>query len=180
MIRRTHGLHKAFKGVYIALVLAFLYLPILVMIGLSFNVSKSRSVWEGFTLDWYVKLFQTPAIMSALKVTLEVAIIAPVVSVIIGTLGAIGYASPVNTGRRRTRKKRSWDEAVRRKRWIRYGKNSMKQQKLFKMAGIFQTKYGQAASPQLWNRRAERSMSAFASIRAVRWEYALNATRSSI
>ena len=93
MIRRSHGARKAFKGVYLALVLAFLYLPIMVMIGLSFNVSKSRSVWEGFTFDWYVKLFQTPAIMSALRLTLEVAIIATVASVIIGTLGAIGMFS---------------------------------------------------------------------------------------
>lgn len=93
MIRKTHGAHKAMKGIYLALVLGFLYLPILVMIGLSFNVSKSRSVWEGFTFDWYIKLFQTPAIMSALKVTLEVAVIATVVSVIIGTLGAIGMFS---------------------------------------------------------------------------------------
>lgn len=93
MIRKSHGAHKAFKWLYLALVLAFLYLPIMVMIGLSFNVSKSRSVWEGFTFDWYVKLFQTPAIMSALKVTLEVAVIATVASVIIGTLGAIGMYS---------------------------------------------------------------------------------------
>ena len=84
---------KAFKGAYIALVLAFLYIPIVVMIALSFNSSVSRAEWTGFTLDWYVKLFQTKRIMAALRVTLEVAALATVASTIIGTLGAIGMHS---------------------------------------------------------------------------------------
>ena len=48
---------KKLSKVYMALVLAFLYLPILVLIIFSFNASKSRSVFTGFTLDWYQKLF---------------------------------------------------------------------------------------------------------------------------
>ena len=51
MIRKSRGSVRAFKGVYLALVLAFLYLPILVMFGLSFNASVSRAEWTGFTLD---------------------------------------------------------------------------------------------------------------------------------
>lgn len=88
---------KALRGTYLALVLAFLYIPIVVMIALSFNQSVSRAEWTGFTLDWYVKLFQSRQIMAALRVTLEVAVIATAVSTVIGTLGAIGMHS-MNTG----------------------------------------------------------------------------------
>ena len=93
MIRKTRGAARALKGTYLALVLAFLYLPILVMFALSFNASVSRAEWTGFTLDWYVKLFHDQNIINALKVTLSVAVIATVASVIIGTLGAIGMYS---------------------------------------------------------------------------------------
>ena len=93
MIRKTRGAARALKGTYLALVLAFLYLPILVMFALSFNASVSRAEWTGFTLDWYVKLFHDQNIINALKVTLSVAVIATAVSVVIGTLGAIGMYS---------------------------------------------------------------------------------------
>jgi len=90
MIRHSRKSIKALKGTYLALILVFLYMPILVMFGLSFNSSVSRAEWTGFTLDWYIKLFQDQNIISALKVTLFVAVIATIVSVVIGTLGAIG------------------------------------------------------------------------------------------
>lgn len=87
---------KGLKGSYIALVLLFLYSPIVVMIALSFNESKSRVNWDWRKLSfkWYVELFHNPSIIEALKVTLDVAAIATIASVILGTLGAIGiYAS---------------------------------------------------------------------------------------
>lgn len=93
---RTHRA-KALKGAYLALVLAFLYIPIVVMIALSFNKSVSRAEWTGFTLDWYIKLFQSRQIMAALRVTLEVAVLATAVSTVFGTLGAIGMHA-MNTG----------------------------------------------------------------------------------
>lgn len=93
MIRKSRASVRALKGVYLALLLAFLYLPILVMFGLSFNKSVSRAEWTGFTLDWYVKLFHDPSILKALATTIEVALIATFVSVIIGTLGAVGMHS---------------------------------------------------------------------------------------
>ncbi|MBQ8110589.1 MAG: ABC transporter permease [Clostridia bacterium] len=80
-----------------ALLMLFLYAPILIMIALSFNASVSRSQWTGFTLDWYVKLFHDPAILGALKTTLEVAVVATAISTAIGTLGAIGMHA-MNTG----------------------------------------------------------------------------------
>ena len=87
---RNRRASRAFKGLWLALVLAFLYIPIIVMIALSFNASVSRAEWTGFTFDWYVKLFNSRQIMEALRVTLEVAVIATAISLVIGTLGAIG------------------------------------------------------------------------------------------
>jgi len=86
----NHKSLKAFRTIWMALVLLFLYAPIAVMIALSFNASVSRSQWTGFTLSWYVQLFHDPTILGALKTTLEVAVIATVASTAIGTLGAIG------------------------------------------------------------------------------------------
>ncbi len=96
MVRNTRAT-KTFRTLWMALILLFLYAPILIMIALSFNASVSRSQWTGFTLDWYVKLFHDPAILGALKTTIEVAVIATIVSTIIGTLGAIGIHS-MNSG----------------------------------------------------------------------------------
>ena len=90
MVRKSRRAVKAFKWTYLAVVLAFLYVPIAVMIALSFNASVSRAEWTGFTFDWYLKLFQSDAIIAALEVTIEVALIATAVSTVLGTLGAIG------------------------------------------------------------------------------------------
>jgi len=87
---RSSRLSRTVKGTYLALVLAFLYVPIVIMIALSFNSSVSRAEWTGFTLSWYEKLVHSDAIIAALEVTLEVAVVATVISTVIGTLGAIG------------------------------------------------------------------------------------------
>ena len=84
-LRRSHGL----KLGYIIVLLVFLYLPILVMIGLSFNASESRAQWTGFTFDWYGRLFRDERILSALQVTFSVAVMATIISTVIGTLAAI-------------------------------------------------------------------------------------------
>lgn len=84
---------KGLKGLYLIVMLVFLYLPILVMIALSFNRSESRAVWTGFTFDWYARLVQDARIISALKVTLSVAAMATVLSTAIGSLAAIGMHS---------------------------------------------------------------------------------------
>lgn len=81
---------KFFKRFYLGLVLVFLYVPIIVMIVQSFNAGKSRVKWEGFSLHWYGELFNDASIMNALWVTVSVAVIATVVSTVIGTLAAIG------------------------------------------------------------------------------------------
>lgn len=81
---------KIISKIYIALVFIFLYAPIFVLIANSFNKSKSRTVWTGFTLDWYRKLFNNDVILKSLLNTLIVAAIASIISTILGTAAAIG------------------------------------------------------------------------------------------
>ncbi len=83
-------MRKFFRGTYLGLLLAFLYSPIAVMIVLSFNESKSRAKWGGFSLRWYARLFERADIMEALYVTITVALIATAVATVLGTLAAIG------------------------------------------------------------------------------------------
>jgi spermidine/putrescine transport system permease protein len=75
----------------VALTLIFLYLPIIILIVFSFNDSKSRTVWSGFTLDWYRQLFSDDSVLSSLYVTLAVSVLAAVLATIIGTFAAIGF-----------------------------------------------------------------------------------------
>ena len=81
---------KTLKWIYLGLILFFMYAPIVVMIALSFNASKSSAVWTGFTTKWYAELFRDEDIMQALRVTVSVAVIATAVSTVLGTLAAIG------------------------------------------------------------------------------------------
>lgn len=81
---------KIIKNGYIGAVMAFLYAPIFVLIVFSFNSSKSRALWTGFTLDWYKRLFTNDVILSSLANTLIIAAVSTVISTVIGTLAAIG------------------------------------------------------------------------------------------
>ncbi|MEG0440911.1 MAG: ABC transporter permease, partial [Oscillospiraceae bacterium] len=65
---------------FMLLVGLFLYAPIFVLIVFSFNATKSRTVWAGFTLDWYGKLFQNTRIMDALTTTLLVSVLAAIIA----------------------------------------------------------------------------------------------------
>jgi spermidine/putrescine transport system permease protein len=78
------------KKTYVFLIFAFLYAPILVLIVFSFNESKSRANWEGFTLKWYMELFQDRQIMSALYYTFLIAVLSSVIATLIGVAAAIG------------------------------------------------------------------------------------------
>ena len=83
-------MNKHINRIYMAIVFFFLYSPIAVMAVFSFNASKSRTVWTGFTLDWYSKLFHNETIINSLGVTMIVALIASIISTILGTAAAIG------------------------------------------------------------------------------------------
>lgn len=86
-------LKKFFEDFYLVLVLIFLYAPILVMMVLSFNSSKSRSQWGGFTLQWYKQMFESASIMDALYNTLLIAFLSALIATILGTAAAIGISS---------------------------------------------------------------------------------------
>lgn len=81
---------SALKKIYTAMIFTFLYAPIVVLIVFSFNSSKSRANWTGFTFDWYIQLFKDQQIMTSLYNTIMIALIASVCATIIGTLAAIG------------------------------------------------------------------------------------------
>ncbi|HAA25716.1 MAG TPA: spermidine/putrescine ABC transporter permease [Ruminiclostridium sp.] len=81
---------KTIKRIYIGIIFLFLYAPILVLIVYSFNESKSRGHWGGFTLKWYGELFRDPDIIKALYYTFIVALLSSLISTIIGTFAAIG------------------------------------------------------------------------------------------
>ncbi len=74
------------------LVYGFLFAPIVILILFSFNDSKRNFAWRGFTLKWYPELFGNDALLSALGVTLQVALISVVVTTILGTLLGLGLA----------------------------------------------------------------------------------------
>ena len=80
---------KFLNKAYFYLVLLFLYLPILTLVVFSFNKAKSRGKWGGFSLDWYRRLFNNSSMMDALGTTVLVALLAAVISTILGTISAI-------------------------------------------------------------------------------------------
>ena len=80
---------NAARKIYIGLIILFLYAPIGTLMVLSFNASKTRAKWGGFTLKWYSSLFQNRDIMQALGNTLSIALISSLVAVIIGTIACI-------------------------------------------------------------------------------------------
>ena len=81
---------KCASRVYMFLIFAFLYLPIIVLIALSFNNSKTKVVWGGFTLRWYTSCFQDEKILSAFATTLQITFLSAIIATLIGTLAALG------------------------------------------------------------------------------------------
>ncbi len=79
-------------NIYLGIVMALMYLPILLVILYSFNESKLSSVWEGFSLKWYEELFRDKALLEAMANSLILATLSSVAAAVIGTLGAVGMA----------------------------------------------------------------------------------------
>lgn len=86
-------LRKILKNFYLVFILLFTYIPILVMVGLSFNESKSRVNFTGFSLKWYAQMFADRNIVSALQNTIAIALISSIVAVIIGTMAAVAISN---------------------------------------------------------------------------------------
>lgn len=76
--------------IYLAIVLLFLYLPIIMLMILSFNASNSTSVMNGFSFKWYIELFRDDATIQAFYNTLILAVLSAITSTFIGTLAAVG------------------------------------------------------------------------------------------
>lgn len=87
---RGHLFRKSAERLYMSLIFLFLYLPIIVLIVLSFNDSKTRVQWGGFTLKWYQRMLESNAIMSAFGTTLLVTFGSALLATLLGTLAAIG------------------------------------------------------------------------------------------
>lgn len=81
---------SALQKIYLSLILLLLYAPIATLIVLSFNSSKTRSKWGGFSLKWYASLFENEEIMSALYTTLTIALLSAAIATLVGTAAAIG------------------------------------------------------------------------------------------
>ena len=78
------------RSAFIALVLVFLFLPIIVLVAFSFNTSKMNIIFTGFTFEWYGKLFENRDLLEAFRNTLIIASLSTVISTIIGTISAVG------------------------------------------------------------------------------------------
>lgn len=81
------------QKIYITLIFIFLYAPIVTLIVLSFNASKTRAKWGGFTLKWYKTLFENEAILGALGNTLLIALLSALIATAIGTVACISINS---------------------------------------------------------------------------------------
>ena len=81
---------KILKNIFVVLLFAFLYAPIILLIVFSFNESASFSKWTGFSFKWYSELFKNRTVMPALINTLSIALISAVVSTVVGTFSAFG------------------------------------------------------------------------------------------
>jgi len=81
---------KHLSRIYMGIIFIFLYAPIIVLAVFSFNESKSRGNWTGFSFKWYLELFRDNDIRSAFYYTILIAITSAIISTILGTLAAIG------------------------------------------------------------------------------------------
>jgi spermidine/putrescine transport system permease protein len=81
---------KNLGKLYSFLIYLFLYTPIFILVLFSFNESKLNAVWTGFSLKWYKSLFSNYGILDATKNSLIIAIISTILSIMLGTITAVG------------------------------------------------------------------------------------------
>lgn len=85
---------SAFNAVSLTLGLAFLYLPIVLLVVFSFNASRLVTVWGGFSTRWYGELFANEQLLDAARISLLVAFTTATLATVLGTLAAIALARP--------------------------------------------------------------------------------------
>lgn len=93
---------KKWPFIYVGIITVITYIPIVLTVIYSFNASKISSIWEGFSLKWYVELFQDRDLKEALVNSLVLALLSCTCAVLIGTMGALGMH----------RKKNRWNDTV--------------------------------------------------------------------
>jgi len=98
MAERTHAGRRPLWLV-LALVYGFLYIPIAVLVALSFNEGGLPTVWSGFSLKWYGSLAANKEILSAALNTLIVALVSTAIATLLGTLLALGIEMRRRHGR---------------------------------------------------------------------------------
>ena len=76
--------------IFMALVYLFLYMPVFVIILFSFNKNNTNMVFDGFTLKWYLEVFQGDSLLKNFWLSIELALVSMVISVVLGTLATIG------------------------------------------------------------------------------------------
>lgn len=81
---------KPASKVFTALIMIFLFAPIVILLVFSFNEAKSLSVFSGFSLYWYRELFRDSETLNAVKNTLVLAVCAAAISTVMGTAAAVG------------------------------------------------------------------------------------------
>ena len=86
-------LWKSAQALYIGIVLVAMYLPVIFIIILSFNSSKMGTQFDGFTFEWYLKMFSNKKLADAITNTLTISVLSTLISTILGTLFAIGINS---------------------------------------------------------------------------------------
>lgn len=92
-MKKENRAGKVLQGLYLLLIMLFLYLPIGTLMIFSFNNSKSMSVWKGFSVDWYREMFRSREIMDALGNTFTIALAAAAIATVLGTLACLGILS---------------------------------------------------------------------------------------
>lgn len=93
MSRLKQNFKQIWQDFYLVIIMVFLYAPIATMMVLSFNSSKSRTQWGGFTLQWYTQMFASRNIMDALQNTLIIAFLSALIATLIGTAASIAINS---------------------------------------------------------------------------------------
>ncbi len=83
---------KIFSKLFMICLMIFFYMPIVYTVVFSFNSKKSLTHWSGFSLTWYEKMFSSRDMMSALWTTISIAILATIISTVVGTITAIGLS----------------------------------------------------------------------------------------
>ncbi len=88
--RRIHGpqIQRWLFGFWTAVVFAFLYIPILLLVIFSFNASKLNLQWKGFTFEWYGALFKNEVLLRAFQNSIGIAVVTTILSTLFGTIGA--------------------------------------------------------------------------------------------